>query len=67
MSAVPLPQASKLSTPEIKRRVRILTAMAREAGMDVVGIRMSPEGEITVLDKVALPANDTGDEVKRLL
>jgi len=54
--AVPLPQSAKLTTPEIKRRVRALTECAREAGLDVAGIRMSPDGEITVVDKSALPA-----------
>lgn len=63
MTAIPLPQSFKLPTPEIKRRVRILTEMAHEAGLQVVGIRMSVDGEITVLDKSAIPANDPGDDL----
>jgi hypothetical protein len=50
--------AARLSTPEIRRRVRAMMAGAAEAGFEVGAIRMSPAGEITLVDKSLVPAND---------
>lgn len=51
------PRLPRLSSAEIKRRVKLLAESAHEQGMDIGAIRMSASGEISVLDKSAIPTN----------
>ena len=47
-----------LRSPEIKRRLRALLKAVEGVGWKVGGVRLTPNGEITILDKSMLPAND---------
>ncbi len=47
-----------LRSCEIKRRLTAMLKAAEIVGWEVGGIRLTPAGDITILDKSALPAND---------
>lgn len=53
-SRAPIPR--HLRAPELKRRVGILMKAALEAGFEVGGVRLTPSGEITLLDKSTVPS-----------
>lgn len=65
--ASPLPQSSKLTTPEIKRRVRALTACAKEEGVHVARITLGYDGSVTIMDKSAVTSDDVADEASKYL
>ncbi len=48
-----LPQ--HLRAAELKRRIKLLVTAARSCGMEVGGVKLTPEGEITLLDKTEIP------------
>ena len=63
MSKHALPNHMRAS--EIKRRLSAMLKAANKMGFEVGGVRMSADGEITLLDKTALP-RDSDTETKWL-
>lgn len=53
-SRAPIP--THLRAPELKRRVGILMKAALESGFEVGGVRLTPAGEIILLDKSSIPS-----------
>lgn len=58
MSSTSQSPPSHLKSPEIRRRLTMLVRTARELGVEIGGIRLAPDGEITLLDKSQPPANN---------
>ena len=58
-----LPQ--HLRSTELKRRIAALMKAAESHGFEVGGLRLNAEGDITLLDKTALP-RDSDTETKWL-
>lgn len=55
--------AGQLASPEIKRRVKALSESAKAQGLKVTAIRMTFDGEITILDQSAVAPEQRGDEL----
>jgi len=50
----PIPQHLRAS--ELRRRLSILMKVASESGLEIGGVRLTPAGEITLLDKSTSPS-----------
>lgn len=53
----------RLSSAEIKRRVKLLAETAKAQGMNVGAIRLSATGDISVVDASAVPVNPEGQDL----
>lgn len=56
----------KVKFPSKAQILRLIEA-AKAGGMSVGAVRLSPTGDVTIMDKSTIPANDSDDELSKFV